>query len=105
MREPVEVGVPIYLTRLVGRAAEVDAVGRYLVDARLVTVVGAGGGGKTRLAAEVAPRSEGRFAEDVVVAALAAVPNVEEAASVIATESRIEATLGRSMLEALVERF
>jgi predicted ATPase/DNA-binding SARP family transcriptional activator len=45
-------------TRLLGRAAEVGALHRLLATERLVTVVGPGGVGKTRLAAEVARGSD-----------------------------------------------
>jgi predicted ATPase/DNA-binding SARP family transcriptional activator len=46
-------------TRLIGRAVEVGALNRLLVGERLVTVLGPGGVGKTRLAAEVARGSDG----------------------------------------------
>jgi predicted ATPase/DNA-binding SARP family transcriptional activator len=45
-------------TRLIGREAEVAALHRLLADERLVTVVGPGGVGKTRVALEVAQRSD-----------------------------------------------
>jgi predicted ATPase/DNA-binding SARP family transcriptional activator len=45
-------------TRLFGREAHVGALHRLLATERLVTVVGAGGVGKTRVALEVARRSE-----------------------------------------------
>ncbi|GAA0949240.1 BTAD domain-containing putative transcriptional regulator [Pseudonocardia zijingensis] len=46
-------------TRLIGRAEEVVALRRLLDVERLVTVVGPGGVGKTRVALEVAGRSDG----------------------------------------------
>jgi predicted ATPase/DNA-binding SARP family transcriptional activator len=45
-------------TRLVGRDDEVAALPRLLADERLVTIVGPGGVGKTRVALEVAGRSD-----------------------------------------------
>jgi predicted ATPase/DNA-binding SARP family transcriptional activator len=45
-------------TRLIGREDEVAALHRLLADERLVTVVGPGGVGKTRVALEVARRSD-----------------------------------------------
>ncbi|PZF62274.1 hypothetical protein DEI92_01880 [Curtobacterium sp. MCBD17_034] len=53
-------------TTLIGRDAEVEAVERLVEEERLVTVLGAGGLGKTRLAQEVA----GRTAPDVAVVVL-----------------------------------
>ncbi|MEV0649543.1 BTAD domain-containing putative transcriptional regulator [Phytomonospora sp. NPDC050363] len=46
------VGVPGRFTSFVGRRAELDAVGALLREARLVTLTGPGGVGKTRLAVE-----------------------------------------------------
>ena len=55
---------------LIGRDAENDAVADLLARARLVTLVGPGGAGKTSLAYAVAHRVAGRY-ESVAVAALA----------------------------------
>ncbi|MCP2259188.1 putative ATPase [Streptoalloteichus tenebrarius] len=49
-------GVPAQLTSFVGRTAELDRIGALLRRARLVTLLGPGGAGKTRLAVEVAGR-------------------------------------------------
>jgi predicted ATPase/DNA-binding SARP family transcriptional activator len=45
-------------TRLIGRESEVAALHRLIADERLVTVVGPGGVGKTRVALEVAGRGD-----------------------------------------------
>lgn len=49
----VEIHLPTRLNRLVGRTAELDRIGALLAEHRLVTLVGAAGCGKTRLAIEV----------------------------------------------------
>ncbi len=59
------------LTSFVGRAAEVAELGAMLEKHRLVTVTGPGGVGKTRVAVEVARRTDGRFADGVWLAELA----------------------------------
>jgi predicted ATPase/DNA-binding SARP family transcriptional activator len=64
---------PRSATRLLGRAAEVAALHRMLAAERLVSVVGPGGVGKTRVAVEVADRSE-------TVAVLLLAPITEPAA-------------------------
>ncbi|HSK19659.1 MAG TPA: BTAD domain-containing putative transcriptional regulator [Longimicrobiales bacterium] len=51
---PESAEVPVYLTPLVGRDADVAEVCRLLRVSRLVSLVGAGGSGKTRLAGAVA---------------------------------------------------
>ncbi|MCP5528401.1 MAG: tetratricopeptide repeat protein [Verrucomicrobiales bacterium] len=54
------VGAPLaFLSRFVGREAEILQVSRALMDHRLVSVVAGGGMGKTRLAVEVAARQSG----------------------------------------------
>jgi predicted ATPase len=44
----------VQLTSFVGRGAQMTDVEKLLVDNRLVTLTGAGGAGKTRLAVEIA---------------------------------------------------
>ncbi|MFI6303153.1 ATP-binding protein [Amycolatopsis thailandensis] len=51
--------VPVPLTGLVGRDAELGLLAEALRDSRLVTLTGPGGAGKTRLAVAVAPRRSG----------------------------------------------
>ena len=46
--------LPAQLTSFIGRTGQLDEVRRLLLDNRLVTLTGAGGAGKTRLAVEVA---------------------------------------------------
>ena len=72
------------LTSFVGRAGAVAEVAGLLAGHRLVTVTGPGGSGKTRLAAEVARRVAGRFADGVWLAELAAVRDPAQVASVVA---------------------
>jgi predicted ATPase/class 3 adenylate cyclase len=57
--------LPVPLTSLVGRVAEAQAVGALLHEHRLVTLVGVGGCGKTRLALRVAEECLGRFVDGV----------------------------------------
>ncbi|EKS9797653.1 MULTISPECIES: winged helix-turn-helix domain-containing protein [Burkholderia] len=58
---------------LFGRERMVDEVLAALQDARIVTLVGAGGIGKTRVAIEAAARADARFPEGTVFVSLATV--------------------------------
>jgi predicted ATPase/class 3 adenylate cyclase/DNA-binding CsgD family transcriptional regulator len=59
------------LTRFIGREAEITEVHRLLADNRLVTLTGAGGAGKTRLAVQVAAELLGEFPAGVWLVDLA----------------------------------
>ncbi|MCX5389549.1 AAA family ATPase [Streptomyces sp. NBC_00094] len=63
--------LPAELNRFVGRAAEQAELARLLGESRLVTVVGVGGVGKTRLALRAAAEAQKRYGDDVRLAELA----------------------------------
>ena len=63
--------LPQPLTRLIGRDLEVPEVCGYLAQSRLVTLLGAGGVGKTRLAIEIAHRFSTRMADGAAFVELA----------------------------------
>ena len=54
-------GLPTRLTRFVGRATQINDVRKFLADNRLVTLAGAGGVGKTRLAEQIAEQTAAEF--------------------------------------------
>src|ERR1700742_5115794 len=57
--------LPVQLTSFVGRDKELTQVRELLADSRLVTLTGAGGVGKTRLAVQVAAQLTREFGEGV----------------------------------------
>lgn len=63
--------LPAPLTALVGRDADVEEVGRLIGGARLVTLTGPGGVGKTRLAIEAAGRVHADLVDEVWLVELA----------------------------------
>jgi predicted ATPase/DNA-binding SARP family transcriptional activator len=67
----IPAALPHPLTQLIGREQEVREVAEHLGGSRLVTLVGAGGVGKTRLAIEVAREVAGDFANGAVFIPLA----------------------------------
>ncbi|WP_335935790.1 ATP-binding protein [Streptomyces sp. PTD5-9] len=75
---PVTPGaLPAELSAFVGRADELAALGRRMDEARLVTVVGPGGVGKTRCAVKIATRLKKRYCDDVRMVELSAVHDPE----------------------------
>jgi predicted ATPase len=63
--------LPTYLTSFVGRAADLGTVEGLMADTRVLTLVGAGGCGKTRLAVEAARRLVTSFPEGIAFVDLA----------------------------------
>ncbi len=57
--------LPLYLTSFIGRKDEMRRLMDALGTSRLVTILGPGGAGKTRLAAEIATALRGRFPDGV----------------------------------------
>lgn len=64
--------LPDRLTSFVGRGREIAEIRHLLRDTRLLTLIGAGGCGKTRLALEVAARPVERVKDGVCWVELAA---------------------------------
>lgn len=91
--------LPASTTALVGREAEVAAIGRLLDDHRVVTLLGPGGIGKTRLAIAAASDQVERFGDGVVFVDLSAVPDADLVSGAIADAL----TLEESSLEAALE--
>lgn len=84
------INLPIPATTFVGRERQIDAVCRRLLDptVRLVTLIGPGGAGKTRLAMHVAEDAVGTFTDGVYFVWLS---SIQEPALLIPT---IAMTLG-----------
>jgi predicted ATPase/DNA-binding SARP family transcriptional activator len=81
---PATNNLPSYLTSFVGREEELDALQSALSDRRLVTLIGPGGVGKTRLAVEAARMFAHRFADGIRLVELAAIADDGLLPSVVA---------------------
>ena len=86
---PLSGSLPIYLTRFVGREHERATVTSLLLSKRLLTLVGAGGIGKTRLAFQVATELEESFPDGVFVIELASLSESQLVAQAIMTTLNI----------------
>jgi diguanylate cyclase (GGDEF)-like protein len=95
--------LPTMLTDFVGRARECDEVADLLGRSRLVTLVGPGGIGKTRLSLAVAGELDDQFADGVVFVPLAEATTVELVKSAVARALDIVHTSGRPLADKIAE--
>jgi predicted ATPase len=91
------------LTRFVGREREVETVERLIARGRLVTLTGAGGVGKTRLALEVGDGMLDQFADGVWLAELAPLADPAVVPQAVAAIFDLPALTERSQDEMLLD--
>lgn len=96
--------LPAAVTSFVGRAKEIKEVRGLLDESRLVTLTGVGGGGKTRLALEVAAGVQEDFPDGVVLVELGRLPDAALVASMVAGALGVLATGPGGTAEVLVDR-
>jgi predicted ATPase/DNA-binding SARP family transcriptional activator len=97
--------MPVQLTSFIGRVREIAEVERLLAGARLVTLTGAGGSGKTRLALETASRlaETDTFPDGVWLVELGGLSNAALVPQAIAGAIGLQDRSKRPMLETLSE--
>jgi predicted ATPase/class 3 adenylate cyclase len=95
--------LPTRLTTFLGREREIAEVSRALADARLLTLTGPGGTGKTRLSLEVAVRTMSRFPDGVWFVELSPISEPELVLPTIAQTLGLPDRGGRTPLERLVD--
>jgi predicted ATPase/DNA-binding CsgD family transcriptional regulator len=99
--DPPARALPIAPTTLIGRARDLEIVTQHLRRARLLTLTGAGGVGKTRLALEVARRRTVRADSGVWLVDLVTVAPGADVASETARILHIDGVTGVAAREAL----
>ena len=95
--------VPVQLTSFVGRDDDVKRVAEMLDDAPLVTLIGTGGVGKTRLAIQVAAEVVPQFADGAWFCELASADEGATMAQVVAATLGCVQRPGFSLVESIVE--
>jgi non-specific serine/threonine protein kinase len=97
-------GLPVPREALIGREAEVAALITLLEDptVRVVTLTGAGGIGKTRLALAVAEAMRGNLADGAIFIDLSAVMHVPDAVPAIAQALGLRERAGQEQLHQIV---
>jgi predicted ATPase/DNA-binding NarL/FixJ family response regulator len=95
-------GLPLQLTSFVGRATQITDLTRILSGNRLVTLTGAGGSGKTRLAVELAGRIGAEFPDGTKYVDLAPITEPELVSVTTARLLGLPDQPGRSATEALL---
>jgi predicted ATPase/DNA-binding SARP family transcriptional activator len=104
-REGQEVAnnLPCYLSSFVGRKEELAEIRLLIASSRLVTLTGAGGSGKTRLALEAAAELLDGSNEGVFFTDLAPIAEPEQVARAAAAALGIREVANRSPLDTLLE--
>ena len=100
---PPRHNLPAQITSLVGREQDVADVDRLLSAARLVTLTGPGGIGKTRLALEVATGAAARFRDGAWLVELAALADAALVPQAVATALGVREETDRPLAATLAE--
>lgn len=96
--------LPVPLSSFVGRERELEELSKLVARSRLVTLSGPGGCGKTRLAIEVAQRSQEEFPAGVFLVELAPVADAGVAALEAARTLDVREAPGEGAAEAVARR-
>jgi predicted ATPase/class 3 adenylate cyclase len=95
--------LPVQVTSFVGRERDLERVTATLAEARVVTLTGVGGVGKTRLALQVAGEMSPAFQDGSWLCELAGVRDPEAVAEAMVAVFQIEPRQGVTVAEALLE--
>jgi predicted ATPase len=95
--------LPAELNSFVGRESELRQLGELLSQSRLLTLTGAGGVGKTRLALRLATQTRTMFADGVMLVELASVTDSSFVPQTLAAVLGVERQPGREVMAQLVD--
>jgi predicted ATPase len=94
-------GLPLDTSSFVGRERELAELRSLAGRTRLLTLVGAGGSGKTRLALELARQLEPAYRDGAVLAELAPVTDPRSVVDAVAAALDVRALPGRGLVDAV----
>lgn len=95
--------LPLYLSQFVGREREKEEIKQLIHNHRLVTLIGAGGVGKTRLGVAVTAELLDDFCDGIWVIDLAPLSDPALLAQTVATVLAVRESPKRALLETLVD--
>jgi predicted ATPase len=95
--------LPVQLTSFIGRERLLEELERLLPSTRLLTLTGAGGTGKTRLALQLAARVMGSYPHGAWLAELAPLADPAQAPQAVAAALGARAERDRPVFDALVD--
>jgi len=96
---PARHNLPHPLTSFIGRGADLAQLIRRLDEVRLLTLTGAGGIGKTRLAIQLARQLLRKYADGVWLIDLAPISDPNLIAQVVATQLHLQEQRGRPLID------
>jgi Predicted ATPase len=94
--------LPVQTTSFVGREREIEEALRRLEKTRLLTLMGTGGTGKTRLALEIGARVINEYRDGVWLVELAPIRDPDLVVGAVASAVGVREESGRSLRESLV---
>ncbi|HET9783283.1 MAG TPA: BTAD domain-containing putative transcriptional regulator [Candidatus Dormibacteraeota bacterium] len=103
--DPRRQNLPISPTRFIGREKELAEISERLAAHRMLTLVGPGGTGKTRLALQAAAENIDRFADGVWCVEFASVREPELVPQTVAEALGVREEAGRPLIKTLVDRW
>ncbi len=95
--------LPLQLTSFLGRTREIADIKAYLRESRLLTLTGAGGAGKTRLALQIGADVLDEYRDGVWVAELAPVSDAAVVAQTLAAALNLREQPGRAVEATLID--
>jgi predicted ATPase len=96
--------LPVQLTSFIGRKKEMSLVRQLINDHRLITLIGTGGCGKTRLASEVASQVLKDFKDGIWFVDLAPITSGDLVAKEIMEVLKIQEVPNQSIIDTLIEK-